>query len=295
MPPTRWNTSRICDRCGSTAISLSTMSTAISTIAALRADGASRRRFSTPKPLRAAVELCAHRFGDDVGAVLRSDGRWRPSCPRAGVAVVADGSRQPYIASVVYASALYGFLAIVLSGMWLPVWSTTAVRRTRPRCRCGWGHRCCSTCILRLVSLTRALRLLSRCLSPCGCTCDVSGRSLASSRLVRLLADGNGSRTGRVHCRRTGDRLLISDVVGCAAGAFRWSGVAARAVAGTAALAFCFLPQVLTYIALYGRAAPSPTVQGKMTWTSPHAWHVLASPANGLLFWTPLALPRSSD
>ena len=28
-----------------------------------------------------------------------------------------------------------------------------------------------------------------------------------------------------------------------------------------------------------------------MTWTSPHTWLVLLSPSNGLLFWTPLALP----
>jgi hypothetical protein len=27
-----------------------------------------------------------------------------------------------------------------------------------------------------------------------------------------------------------------------------------------------------------------------MTWTSPHAWQVVASPDNGLLFWTPIAL-----
>ena len=51
-----------------------------------------------------------------------------------------------------------------------------------------------------------------------------------------------------------------------------------------------FSPADLTYVALYGRPAPSPTVEGKMTWTSPHAWQVLASPDNGLLFWTPLAL-----
>ena len=37
---------------------------------------------------------------------------------------------------------------------------------------------------------------------------------------------------------------------------------------------------------------PSSTVQGKMTWTSLRTWlQVLASPSNGLLFWTPVALP----
>ena len=74
-------------------------------------------------------------------------------------------------------------------------------------------------------------------------------------------------------------------------GSLRLPAVVMRAVAGTATVAVCFMPQVLTYVALFGRAAPSSTVQSKLTWTSPHVWRVLASPANGLLFWTPLALP----
>jgi hypothetical protein len=64
-----------------------------------------------------------------------------------------------------------------------------------------------------------------------------------------------------------------------------------RAFAGTAATAIGFLPQLLAYVILFGRPAPSPTVQGKMTWTAPYVWNVLASPGNGLLFWTPIALP----
>jgi hypothetical protein len=64
-----------------------------------------------------------------------------------------------------------------------------------------------------------------------------------------------------------------------------------RAAAGTLTVAICFLPQLLTYVALFGKPTPSSTVQGKMTWTSPHVLQVLASPNNGLLFWTPVALP----
>jgi hypothetical protein len=64
----------------------------------------------------------------------------------------------------------------------------------------------------------------------------------------------------------------------------------ARGLAGALTAAICFLPQLLTYIVLFGRPAPSPTIENKMTWTSPHAWQVLASPENGLLFWTPLAI-----
>jgi hypothetical protein len=58
---------------------------------------------------------------------------------------------------------------------------------------------------------------------------------------------------------------------------------------GTAVTAVCFLPQALAYLTLYGRMAPSPVVQQKMTWTAPNAWRVLVSPDNGWFFWTPLA------
>ena len=60
---------------------------------------------------------------------------------------------------------------------------------------------------------------------------------------------------------------------------------------GGIVFAVCLVPQLLAYLTLYGRFGPSPLVTGKMDWTSPHAWQVLMSPENGLLFWTPLALP----
>ena len=37
-------------------------------------------------------------------------------------------------------------------------------------------------------------------------------------------------------------------------------------------------PQLIAYRVLYGRFWPSPTVEQKMTWTSPNAWRVLLSP-----------------
>jgi hypothetical protein len=71
-----------------------------------------------------------------------------------------------------------------------------------------------------------------------------------------------------------------------------WSpaGAFGRALTGALTAAVCFVPQLLTYMALFGRPAPSPTIEQKMNWSSPHAWQVLASPENGLLFWTPLAI-----
>jgi hypothetical protein len=76
-----------------------------------------------------------------------------------------------------------------------------------------------------------------------------------------------------------------------ATGALSVPAALGRAIAGTAAVAVCYLPQLLTYVALFGRPAPSSTIQGKMSWTAPYMLQVIASPANGLLFWTPIALP----
>src|SRR6185503_18418244 len=60
-------------------------------------------------------------------------------------------------------------------------------------------------------------------------------------------------------------------------------------VTGVAAGAIAFLPQALAYLALNGYVGPSRLVARKMSWTAPHALSVLASPAHGLFFWTPLA------
>ena len=62
------------------------------------------------------------------------------------------------------------------------------------------------------------------------------------------------------------------------------------AAAGVAAAVVAFLPQALAYLALNGHVGPSRLVARKMSWTAPHALDVLASPAHGLFFWTPLAV-----
>jgi hypothetical protein len=62
-----------------------------------------------------------------------------------------------------------------------------------------------------------------------------------------------------------------------------------NAVIGTAVAVLAYLPQAIAYVVLNGHLGPSPLVTRKMTWTSPHAWQVLASPEHGFLVWTPLA------
>lgn len=210
----------------------------------------------------------------------------------AGVPVAADGYSTPYIASVVYASALYGFLAIALS-----VYAASrVVGNTRAASAAGFfvwvgtpilfymylapgfSHACSAFAVAAFVVVWLHVR---RDWSVHGAV--ALGAAAALMGMVReqdvfiavgpaidfMIAMGRGLRTG----------------------VFRLPAVTMRALAGVVTFVLCVLPQVLSYLVLFGRAAPSTTVQSKMTWTSPHTWHVLASPANGLLFWTPLALP----
>lgn len=62
------------------------------------------------------------------------------------------------------------------------------------------------------------------------------------------------------------------------------------AAAGCVGFAVAFLPQLAAYWALNGHPGPSRLVTRKMSWHAPHALGVLASPAHGFLFWTPLAV-----
>jgi hypothetical protein len=62
-----------------------------------------------------------------------------------------------------------------------------------------------------------------------------------------------------------------------------------NAVVGVASAALAFLPQALSYLALYGRIGPSPLVSRKMDWAAPHALEVLGSTSHGFFLWTPLA------
>jgi hypothetical protein len=83
----------------------------------------------------------------------------------------------------------------------------------------------------------------------------------------------------------------VSQARALRAGTTDMASALGRAIAGAVAAMVCVFPQAAAYEILYGHLGPAPIVAQKMTWTAPYAWKVLASPENGLLFWTPLALP----
>jgi hypothetical protein len=208
-----------------------------------------------------------------------------------GAAVPADGFAKPYIAAVAYGSAIYGFLAVILSalvasritgrgdaaaGAAAAVWLGTPLlfyMYLAP----GFSHACSAFAVAALVLVWLHVR-----------------RDWSWPGVIGL-----GATTAVVAMVREQDSFLAIgpalDFVVTAARRMRgreWSPLDAigRGATGALTAAVCFAPQLLAYMTLFGRPGPSPTIERKMTWTSPHAWQVLLSPENGLMFWTPLAL-----
>jgi hypothetical protein len=209
----------------------------------------------------------------------------------AGAPVPVDGFSKPYIAAVAYGSAVYGFLAVLLSVLVadrvlgdapavtaaLAVWIGTPLlfyMYLAP----GMAHACSAFAVAAFVWTW--VRVRARW----------SAGGLAALGAVAAL----------VAMVREQDLFFV---VGPAVD-FAWTfarptlheahatrrRLALGALAGAAAFAVCFLPQALSYIVLNGRLGPPQEIEAKMTWTAPYALPVLFSPHHGLFFWTPLAL-----
>ena len=201
-----------------------------------------------------------------------------------GSDVAADGFSRPYIVAVTYASALYGFISLMLSA-----WAARLILGARPGAVAavwlgtpllfymyvapGFSHACSAFAVAAFVVIWLHVR-----------------RAWSIGGVMAL-----GAAAGIVGMVREQDVFIaIGPALDFAVMMVR-SGrtardIAARALAGTVAVVLCFMPQALSYLALYGHIAPSPDVQQKMTWSSPNAWRVLMSPDNGWFFWTPLAM-----
>jgi hypothetical protein len=209
-----------------------------------------------------------------------------------GSGVPADGYSKPYVAAVCFASALYGFLAVLLSiriardltgtgiAAGLAMWLGT------PLCFYMYvapvfGHATSAFAVAVFVTVWLHVRS--------GWTPGGIAALAAAGALMTMVREQDAffiagpALDYAVHVRRTFSetparerrrRLLAAPGL-----------VALAAVTFLAALA----PQLMAYRALNGRFSPSPLVSRKMVWWSPHGLQVLLSPEHGFLFWTPLA------
>lgn len=201
----------------------------------------------------------------------------------AGAEVEADGYSQPYIAAVAYGSAVYGFLALLLSigvarritghgiGPALVVWLGTPLlfyMYAAP----PYAHACSAFAVALFVTLWLRVRAEWR-----------------TAGIVAL-----GATAALMAMVREQDAFFALgpavDFVCRPSPAGGWRRRAAAALAGAAAFAICFQPQLFAYEAINGHFSPSRLVARKMNWTAPHALQVLFSAEHGFFFWTPLAV-----
>jgi hypothetical protein len=213
----------------------------------------------------------------------------------------ADGYSHPYVAAVAYASAFYGFAALLLSiaaarrmtgggiAAALAVWFGTPLlfyMYAAP----PFSHACSAFAVALFVTVW--LRVRERW-SVGGTVCLG-----AAAALMTMVREQDAFYAGAPAVDFISSALRGSGLgtAGSALGAGGW-GLGARGVrasraaaAGVAAFALLYAPQLAAYWSLNGRFGPSQLVTRKMNWTAPHAPGVLASPEHGWFAWTPLAL-----
>jgi len=208
-----------------------------------------------------------------------------------GSTVDADGYSLPYVAAVAYGSAIYGWLALVLSMLIVRRVLATATDSLIPlaaACAIWIGtplffymyiappmSHACSAFVVAAFILTW-LRVRGRWSVP---GMIALGALTALMVMVReqdgLLAIGPAiDWTIDLWERRGSERVAML----------------ATAAAGAVAFGITYIPQLAAYDVINGYPGPSRIVAHKMTWSSPHFFGVILSPEHGLFFWTPLLL-----
>ncbi len=221
------------------------------------------------------------------------------------VAGPRDGFSHPYIAAVCYGSAFYTLLALLLSA---------AAARQMVDGRAGavsavtisslvvfagtplvfyshvapvFAHACSAFAVALFVFTWLRVRRAWRARGLIALGAAAALMTMVREQDVFFIV---GPAIDFALALRAPDRAREGGPAGDAVGTPSRSRLLANASAACAAFAIAWLPQALAYLTLNGRLGPSHLVSRKMAWTSPHALQVLASPENGLLFWTPLVL-----
>ena len=204
----------------------------------------------------------------------------------AGGTVPADGFSRPYLVAITYASAIYGFFAVLISVV--VIRTVLGTGRVAALAVCagtplifymyvapGFSHACSAFAVAAFVFVW--LRVRDRW--TLGGVMALGGMA-ALMGMVReqdvFLAIGPAVDYTATIVRAGRDPLQ------------RVRPLIAKALAGVFAFCICFAPQVAAYLILNGRIAPDPVIEQKMFWSSPHALRVLFSPNHGVVFWTPL-------
>lgn len=209
-----------------------------------------------------------------------------------GWGVAADGFSLPYAASACYASALYGFLGLLLVhdglirfGGFGPTAATLAVATL-------W----LGTPVLYYMTLAPAFsHAASLFMVALALWLWLRARSRLAAPWEWAVVGAAGGAAGLV---REQDLLFLA----VPAADLAWQALRGtepvRAVARlallAAAAALSFAPQLLAYRAVNGSFGPSHLVARKMSYLSPHFFEVLFDPGHGLFAWTPVLLAAAA-
>ena len=194
-----------------------------------------------------------------------------------------DGYSAPYIAAVSYGSAIYGFLAVMLS-----------LGIARHLVGHGFGASVATW-------IGTPLLFYMYVAPPMSHACSAFAVSLFLWTWLHVRERWN--LRGIALLGVTGALMAMvreQDVFFLAApllDGIRWAAqqpIVARhpirGAVGVGSFLLAYSPQLLAYNALNGHPGPTTYVTRKMTWTAPHSLQVLFSPEHGLFAWTPLAL-----
>jgi hypothetical protein len=206
-----------------------------------------------------------------------------------GAGVAADGFSWPYAAAACYASALYGFLGLLLIHDGRVRFGGASDGATALAVAALW----LGTPVLYYMTLAPAFSHASSLFTVALLVwLWLRARSRSNGSLLGWAAVGAaGGLAGLV---REQDMLFLAvpaaDLVIQALRAPRRGPAAARllVLAGSAALVFA--PQLFAYRALNGGFGPSHLVARKMAYGSPHFLQVLFDPGHGVFAWSPLLL-----
>jgi hypothetical protein len=211
-----------------------------------------------------------------------------------GYAVAVDGYSRPYVAAVCYGSAVYGFLALLLSlrvVRQLGLVTTSGARGWLAEAAPAFAVWVGTPLLFYMYVAPPFAHAASAFVVAAFVSTWLSVRGRWSIPGVTAL----GALAALMAMVREQDLFLAAGP----AVDFAWSawadlreratGPAARdrprylasAVAGSGAFVLVFIPQAIAYLVLNGRLGPSTLVGRKMTWTAPHALQVLASRSTG--------------
>ena len=203
-----------------------------------------------------------------------------------------DGFSAPYVVAVSFASALYGFLALVISARVARRWTGAGAV---PAVLVGIGtplifymyvappmsHACSAFAVAIFIATWLRVREHWSAAGLVGL-----GLLAALMAMVRE-QDAFFVIAPALDFARTWRRRLRH---GAGPGETTPVALAGNLVGGVVAGVIGYLPQALASLALNGYLGPSRLVARKMTWTAPHAVEVLFSPEHGFFVWTPLAV-----